>query len=358
MIRAIKVTLDQATDAKLGRLAAFLSEYRAAVNFYIRSLWINRGKLDAKTLNRYKAGSLSYRYRSVALKQALQIVIATRKSARETGFKAKCPVLRGKAELSSLVATVERGRGSFDFIIKISSLVAGRRIILPIKSHARLNHWLSQPGAVLKNAVFLGEDSACLVVEVPTPEPKTIGETMGIDTGYRKLFVDSDGVQYGKRIKELCENIRRSKPGGEGKRKAISTRNDYINQTCKELPWGRLAVLKVEDLRGLKQRTQQNDKSNKRSRKQMAPWSYRLAITRIEQLAQENRVLLGFVDPANTSRECPACGTVAKENRRGEVFRCVSCNHTDDADTVGAVNILARPVVNWADSMVPLSVES
>lgn len=47
------------------------------------------------------------------------------------------------------------------------------------------------------------------------------------------------------------------------------------------------------------------------------------------------------VEPRNTSRTCPECGHVAKENRvTQEKFRCVECGHAAHADVVGAINVL------------------
>ena len=47
--------------------------------------------------------------------------------------------------------------------------------------------------------------------------------------------------------------------------------------------------------------------------------------------------------PHNTSRTCPACGHIAKENRRKQaLFLCVDCGYENNADVVGAINILAR----------------
>jgi len=49
------------------------------------------------------------------------------------------------------------------------------------------------------------------------------------------------------------------------------------------------------------------------------------------------------VSPQYTSQTCPACEHVAKENRQTQAkFECVDCGHTDNADVVGALNILAR----------------
>jgi hypothetical protein len=59
MRRACKVTLKFATAAKRRKIAALLEAYRAAVNFYIRSLWNEPGKLDAVTLHRLEGSRLS-----------------------------------------------------------------------------------------------------------------------------------------------------------------------------------------------------------------------------------------------------------------------------------------------------------
>ena len=48
------------------------------------------------------------------------------------------------------------------------------------------------------------------------------------------------------------------------------------------------------------------------------------------------------VNPRNTSRTCPCCGHIAKENRFTQAkFACVECGYNENADLVGAINILA-----------------
>ena len=48
------------------------------------------------------------------------------------------------------------------------------------------------------------------------------------------------------------------------------------------------------------------------------------------------------VNPRNTSRTCPACGHVDKDNRPTQSrFECVECGHTAHADVNAAINILA-----------------
>ena len=47
------------------------------------------------------------------------------------------------------------------------------------------------------------------------------------------------------------------------------------------------------------------------------------------------------VPPQNTSRTCPCCGHVSAKNRQTQVrFECVGCGFEENADVVGAINVL------------------
>ncbi|MDY3331566.1 MAG: transposase [Pelistega sp.] len=49
------------------------------------------------------------------------------------------------------------------------------------------------------------------------------------------------------------------------------------------------------------------------------------------------------VSPINTSRECPSCHFISSDNRISRsVFKCIKCNYSNNADVVGALNILAK----------------
>ena len=62
------------------------------------------------------------------------------------------------------------------------------------------------------------------------------------------------------------------------------------------------------------------------------------------KLAWNGGMLLAM-PPANTSRTCPACGCVSAQNRRTqEKFACVACRFEENADLVGAINILSRGI--------------
>ena len=352
MNRAIKIGLNQLTVRKHRQIGALLEAYRAAVNFYIQSLWNLRGKLDKDTLARLTQTRLSERYKSQALKQALEIVCATKKAAKETGRAAGRPVFRGAATLDAKFVTIEHGRGSFDLVIKLSVLHKGERLTIPCRKTAVLNKWLAIPGAKLKSGCSLSRYGLALFVEVPDAESKTAGQTIGVDVGMHKLLSDSSGNHYGTGIKDVLTKIRRSKPKGQGRRRAFAHRLNYINRVVNQLPWGELCAIGVEDLKHLKHGKKKN--RGKTFRKAAAPWTYRQVLNRVTQKAQENRVRLVEVDPANTSQCCPECSTVRRDNRKGERFACRMCGYTADADFVGARNILARTLATTGSVESPM----
>lgn len=342
MRRAVKVSLAFATQEKRRQINALMEAYRAAVNFYARSLWHTRGKLDKATLARLKSTRLSERYKSQALKQALEMVIATKKSAKELGIKASCPIFNGSAVLDAKFVTVEEGQGSFDLVVRLSTLQKGKRITIPTRKTAPFNKWSEWPGSELIQGCALSEDSLILWFEIPE-EVKIVGSVLGLDIGVHKLISNSNGDHYGTEFKTVRDKIRRRKPGSKNRAQSFAERENLINRTINQLPLANTRVIGVEALHDMKRGKKKG--RGKSFRKAIAPWTYRRVLTRIEHKTQENRILLVKVDPANTSRTCPNCGAARKENRRGEKFLCLTCDHRGDADTIGAQNVLARTLV-------------
>jgi len=340
MHRACKVTLKFATAAKRRAINALLSRYRSAVNFYIRSLWETRGKRATKTLSRLSSTPLSARYKSQALKQALDIVVKTKQSAKALGIPASCPVFNGSAMLDQKFVTIKSGKGSFDLVIRLASLIPWHRIIIPTKRTGLLNKWASQENARIIHGCALSENSIVLWVEIPSGELKADGGMLAVDVGVNKLLSDSDGNHYGREFKAIRDKIRRSKPKSKARYRHYAERTNYINENVNRLPFDSLSTLGVEALSDMKRGKKKG--RGKNFRKAIAAWTYREVLNRIACKAEENRVRLIAVAPANTSRTCPECGCCEKENRNGEDFACVRCGHRADADSVGARNILAR----------------
>jgi putative transposase len=58
-----------------------------------------------------------------------------------------------------------------------------------------------------------------------------------------------------------------------------------------------------------------------------------------------------FVDPKNTSRQCPnpECQYIDKRNRKTrDLFQCLQCGFTAMADYVGAINIRLKAKIMMA----------
>ncbi|WP_018026488.1 zinc ribbon domain-containing protein, partial [Oligella urethralis] len=69
------------------------------------------------------------------------------------------------------------------------------------------------------------------------------------------------------------------------------------------------------------------------------------------------------VPPQNTSRSCPCCGHVSAENRQTQArFECVECGFEENADLVGAINVLraghARFACEVSGAVMPPAAET
>lgn len=335
--RTCKVSLKFITKEKQRKIKLLIKEYRRVVNLYIKSLWENKGSLNKETLNRILNTNLSQRYKSQALRQALQVVVLTRKSLKSKKKFGTCPHFSGFPVLDSKFITIELGKKSFDLAIKLSTLNKGNRITLLTKKTKPLNKWLNYPNAKLIQGCQLRDNEIILFIEFDIQE-KQIGETLGIDLGINKLITTSNGELLGTKFKIIRDKLNRKIQGSKSFRKTQKERTNYINQQLNLLPWNKLQTLIIEDLKNLKLGKKKN--RGKLFRKALSPWTYSQIISRIESKAQENRVCLVRVNPRNTSRRCPECGFIDKENRKNEKFVCLQCSHREDADIVGAKNIL------------------
>jgi len=61
-----------------------------------------------------------------------------------------------------------------------------------------------------------------------------------------------------------------------------------------------------------------------------------------------------LIATANTRRTCPVCGHVLKDNRQTQAhFACVECSYENNADMVGAINILRAGYARFACEVNP-----
>ena len=358
--RACRVTFKFVTAKKKKAIKALLKELRRAINFYIKSIWKTPGKLDNTTIERLPETKtrLSANFRACALKIALATIVSTKLSAKKAKKRCKCPVFTGSVTLHGKLIRVEEGEGSFDLVLRLSSLKKRQLLALPTKHTKMTRKWLKKRGAKLVQGCSLDENGVTIFISLPKPKFKAKGKILAVDLGVNKIFVDSEGNQYGKEFKAIRDKIYSCEKGSKAQKRAYKERDCYLRHIINQLPWDELQVLGVEDLKGMKQG--KSKKRGKSFRRAIAPWTYSQVLTWVKQKAQENRVRLVSVNPVNTSRKCPnpKCNKVHEMNRKGEKFECLACGYKADADFVGALNILAKTLRFLGSLGSPSSLET
>lgn len=200
------------------------------------------------------------------------------------------------------------------------------------------------------------------VCDVEEPDLFDPEDVLGVDLGIVQLAVDSDGTAHSgaevdqqRRIhahrrrnlqRKGTHAARRKLRRIAGQQQRFQTHtNHVISKTIVQTAKATRRAVALEDLTGISKRV-----TVRRGQKaRLGNWGFFQLRSFIEYKARLSGVPVITVDPRNTSRTCPACGHVAKANRRTQSqFLCVQCGYSGLADHVAAVNIrsLARAAVN------------
>ena len=205
--------------------------------------------------------------------------------------------------------------------------------------------------------------------EQKTPQPK--GGEIGIDMGIVRFATLSSGEYFepinafknlkGKLAKlqrRLKNKVKFSQNWQKLKAKIAKLhhkiahcRKDFLHQTSSKISKNH-AVVYVEDLqvsnmsksaRGTAEAHGKNVKQKSGLNRSILDQSWFEFRRQLAYKLAWNGGHLIAVPPQNTSRICPCCGYTAKENRQTQAdFECVECGHTENADAVGAINVLKR----------------
>ncbi len=200
-------------------------------------------------------------------------------------------------------------------------------------------------------------------VEVEVPIPASVHDYLGCDLGTVNLLTDSEQESYsGQGIEEkrriyVHRRQRLQKRGTRAARRklrGLSGRQRRYQRDVNHCIAKRVVAkaqrlccgIALENLRGIRSRI----KARRRQRAQLHNWSFGQLRQFIVYKAARAGVPVVFIEPANTSRTCPACGHVDKLNRRSQAaFSCRRCGHAGPADVIAARNIRA-----WARGDAPM----
>ena len=205
-------------------------------------------------------------------------------------------------------------------------------------------------------------------VEQPVPTATT---AIGIDMGVARFATLSDGTFYAplNSFKKHEARLRRYQRAMSRKKKFASNwkkarakvqkihvqignaRRDFLHKTTTTISQNH-AMVCIEDLQVSNMSKSSKGSVDAPGKKVRQKSGLNKAILdqgwfefrrQLEYKLNWNGGLLVAVPPHNTSRTCPACGHMAAENRQTQArFECIDCGYENNADVVGAMNVLAR----------------
>jgi len=335
MIRKSTINLKFANTGKLEQVKEVAEEYQRVANLFIDILCEQKQFSGSFVKDTTVESWLSARLKQAAAKQALSIV----KSQRKKKKKHKPTLNRLVMELDSRFVEIIQDINSFDIWIRLSSI--GNKIIirLPSQKHKHFNRLL-EDGWIIKKSIRLRINEkgyfADLFFEKEAPALKIVGRAKAIDIGYKKLIVSSDGEFIGDN--SIYEKIARKKQGSKAFKRALIERNEIVNTSCKVLDLNDVKALYAEDLKGVKHKSK--GKIRKSFNSKLSRWTYPKVLEKFTMLCEEAGTIFTKIPPQFTSQRCSSCGEIHKKSRKGELFKCVSCNFESDADYNASLNLL------------------
>ncbi len=350
------------TDDQDTALRAVMARFHEACNWLAAQAF--RQQMSNKlTLQRLYYHELRRRF-------ALPSQMAVRCLARVAGTyrrdKTICPTFRPDAAMP-----YDQRMMRFDGLDHVSVLTLQGRVVVafligPYHKHRFDAYAPRQCHLVVRED---GQWFLLVVVHVPDGAPMPPTDFLGVDLGVVNLATTSDGTTHSGECIEACrtryaqyrqrlqraatvaqmdgkrpKNIRRALQR-TARREARFRRdtNHCISKKLVAAATGNGSGIALEDLKGLRSRT----RFRKPQRAQMSGWAFAQLRGFVEYKAQLTGVAVVLVDPRHTSRQCSACGHIAKANRQTQArFSCKQCGYTANADCNAAQNIRHRARVN------------
>ena len=202
-------------------------------------------------------------------------------------------------------------------------------------------------------------------VEQPIPQ----GDAVGIDMGVARFATLSDGTFYVPlgsfkrhqyRLRRAQQSMSRKTKFSKNWRKAKarvqrvhsrigSARRDYLHKTSTAISQNH-AMVCIEDLQvrnmsksaaGSVENPGKNVRAKSGLNRSILDQGWFEFRRQLDYKLAWSGGWLVAVPPQYTSRTCPCCGHVSADNRKAQAqFACVECGFEENADVVGAVNVL------------------
>ena len=208
--------------------------------------------------------------------------------------------------------------------------------------------------------------SLTYAVEVETEQPPS-DKVVGIDVGIRSRLALSNGEFIERRtvdrrkVRRMQRKGSRCKRGSTSRAKRVRTlaRAKHRERVCNRNACHvvttdltrRFGFVAIEDLpipnmtrsaKGTVEAPGKNVRAKSGLNRSIRDQTWGIILDQLDYKAEWAGVQLVRVDPRFTSQQCSKCGAVAKDSRKGESYDCLHCEHSMNADTNAALNILRR----------------
>ena len=351
IIRSTKCSLKFSTSKKKSELNTILTEYGKVVNFFVEQFWQDLDNIPSKSKLFKQIVDLpinitwlSARLRKVAAREAIDMVLATKERWKNKPNKMVKPTHKSnRMYVSYTIADLIPSKQSSNFNAWLHLASIGNKMILdlPIKYHKHFNKY-NTIGKRL-NSYIITKDYVQFSFEIETDNKKEGLKCIGIDSGINALASTSSNNQYGKDIKEDIERVKRCKQGSNGQKQACRALKQRIDEIVIELFNNENPdLIVVEKLKNLNKNSKVKRLLTKNIRRSIGIWNWKYWLKRLEERCELNRVSFRSVSPYYTSQTCPVCNHVDRGNRNGEIFMCLKCGYTNNADINAGINILNR----------------
>ena len=137
----------------------------------------------------------------------------------------------------------------------------------------------------------------------------------------------SDGRFIGKEFEQLYEDISRKKQGSNNFKDLLTERDKKINETINKINFTGIKEIVIENLKDVKKGKKCKKKIYKKFMNKLQRWSYAKVVVKLERLCEENGILLTKINPAYTSQTCSNCGSIHRESRVLERYKCIECGY-------------------------------
>jgi len=198
---------------------------------------------------------------------------------------------------------------------------------------------------------------ACCKVK-PEPPMAPTG-VLGLDMGIENLATDSDGNQYGTKVRKTRRKRQKTRQSLQKKnsksakrklkersRKERRFRQDVNHCIAKYLVFLAKRTnrgIALENLKGIRARV----RACRQLRRELHSWAFYDLLLKILYKAALAGVPVWIVGAAYTSQSCSVCGHCEKANRKSQSeFCCKACGVQLHADINAAINIAAKGAVN------------